>query len=173
MCEKRSRNVDFPPVLLDLDDATDDQVADFRCVARAEREYGEEFVGFEDGASEGCGDGRVEGGVVGAMASTRGPFVSRVQGQTRGLLGPYLIHCDSSVMVSPGTTVLFEASFMRFAGRSSSSMEASLSALESPLSGEVAEESSSKLGGRIVMPILDSTVFALQGLLSHVCLTRD
>ncbi len=50
---------------------------------------------------------------------------------------------------------------MRLEGRwSSSSIEASLSALESSFSGEVAGESSSKLGGRIVIPILTSAFFA-------------
>ena len=51
MCEKRGRDVDFPAILLDLDDATDDEVADLGRIAGAERKDGEELVGFEDGAS--------------------------------------------------------------------------------------------------------------------------
>ena len=69
MCEKRRRDVDFPAILLDLDDATDDEVADLGRIAGAEGKDGEELVGFEDCASEGRGYGRMDGGVVSAMAA--------------------------------------------------------------------------------------------------------
>jgi hypothetical protein len=71
LCEKRGRDVDFPAVLLDLDDAADDEVADLRRIAGAKGKDGEELVGFEDGASEGRGYGWMEGVVISAMAAAR------------------------------------------------------------------------------------------------------
>ena len=76
MCEKRGRDVDFPAILLDLDDAADDEVADLGRIAGAEGKDGEEFVGFEDGAGEGRGYGRMEGGVISAMAAARVGYFS-------------------------------------------------------------------------------------------------
>jgi hypothetical protein len=69
LCEKRGRDVDFPAILLDFDDAADDEVANLGRIASAEGKDGEELVGFEDSASEGRGYGRMEGGVVSAMAA--------------------------------------------------------------------------------------------------------
>ena len=69
MCEKRGRDIDFPAILLDLDNTADDEVADLRRIAGAEGKDGEELVGFEDCASEGRGYGRVDGVVVSAMAA--------------------------------------------------------------------------------------------------------
>lgn len=76
MCEKRGRDVDFPAILLDLDDAADDEVADLGRIAGAEGKDGEELVGFEDGTSEGRGYGRMEGGVVCAVAAARVSYFS-------------------------------------------------------------------------------------------------
>ena len=50
--EERSGEVDFPAFGLDLDDAADDEIANLRRVARAEGPYGEEFVGFDEGAGD-------------------------------------------------------------------------------------------------------------------------
>jgi hypothetical protein len=55
--EQRGGDVDFPPARLHLDDAANDQVADFGRVARAQRLDREEFVGFLDGAGDGGDDG--------------------------------------------------------------------------------------------------------------------
>jgi hypothetical protein len=69
LCEKRGRDVDFPAILLDLDDAADDEVANLGRVAGAEGKDGEELVSFKDRASEGRGYGRMQGGIVSAMAA--------------------------------------------------------------------------------------------------------
>ncbi len=74
MGEQGGGEVDFPALGLDLDDAADDEVADFGGVARAEGADGEEFVGFEEGAGDGgedCGGGP-GGGCVGPVAAGRG-----------------------------------------------------------------------------------------------------
>ncbi len=71
MGEQGGGEVDFPALGLDLDDAADDEVADFGGVARAEGPDGEEFVGFEEGAGDGgedCGGGW-GGGCVGSVAA--------------------------------------------------------------------------------------------------------
>lgn len=76
MGEQRGGQIDFPALRLHLDDAADDQVADFGRVARAEGADGEEFVGFEEGAGDGgedCGlSGGGGGGGVGSVAAGRG-----------------------------------------------------------------------------------------------------
>jgi hypothetical protein len=69
LCEKRGRHVNFPAILLDLDDAADDEVANLGRIAGAERKDWEELVGFEDCASKGRGYGWIDGGVVSAMAT--------------------------------------------------------------------------------------------------------
>jgi hypothetical protein len=50
--EKRASDVDSPTLGLHFDDAADDQVADFWCIACAEGYDGEEFVCFEDCAED-------------------------------------------------------------------------------------------------------------------------
>ncbi len=74
MCEQGGGEIDFPALGLDLDDAADDQVANFGRVARAEGADGEEFVGFEEGAGDGGEDRRVglRGGGVGSVAAVGG-----------------------------------------------------------------------------------------------------
>lgn len=69
MGEQRGGEVDFPALRLHLDDAADDQVADFRGVARAEGPDGEELVGFEEGAGDGGEDLRGRGVRVGSVAA--------------------------------------------------------------------------------------------------------
>jgi hypothetical protein len=71
LCEKRGRDVDFPAILLDFDDAADDKIADLGRIAGAEGKDREELVGFEDGASERRSYGRMEGGAISAMAAAR------------------------------------------------------------------------------------------------------
>lgn len=70
--EERSGEVDFPAFGLYFDDAADDEVADFGCVAGAEGADGEEFVGFLEGAGEGGENYGVGWGGVGAVASKKG-----------------------------------------------------------------------------------------------------
>jgi hypothetical protein len=98
LCEKRGRDIDFPAILLDLDDAADDEVADLGRIAGAEGNDGEELVGFEDCASEGRGYGRMDGGVVSAMPTAeRATLVFsvryRVAGE-RGVPHPLGFICD-------------------------------------------------------------------------------
>lgn len=69
MREQRGGEVDFPALRLHLDDAADDEVADFGRVARAEGTDGEEFVGFEEGAGDGGEDLGGRGVGVGSVAS--------------------------------------------------------------------------------------------------------
>ncbi len=91
MGEQGGGEIDFPALGLDLDDAADDQVADFGRVARAERADGEELVGFEEGAGDGGEDRRVglRGGGVGSVAAVgelAGPLGDGVV-STRGFVG--------------------------------------------------------------------------------------
>ena len=69
MGEQGGGEVDFPALGLDLDDAADDEVADFGGVARAEGADGEELVGFQKGAGDGGEDGRGVRVRVGPVAS--------------------------------------------------------------------------------------------------------
>ena len=56
MREQGGGEVDLPALRLHLDDAADDQGADFGGIARAEGADGEEFVGLEEGAGDGGED---------------------------------------------------------------------------------------------------------------------
>ena len=107
VCEERGREVDFPPLGLHFDDAPDDQVADFGRVACAEGRDGEEFVGAEDGAGDGGVDGGGGGGWGGggvcAVASGEGSDGERFICEKVQLV-INLIHCGSSVRLSPGVT---------------------------------------------------------------------
>ena len=67
--ELRGGDVDAPPLGLHLDDAADDEVADFWGVARAERLDGKELVGLGEGACEGGCDGCAVCWDVGAVTA--------------------------------------------------------------------------------------------------------
>lgn len=69
MGQQRGGQVDFPALRLHLDDAADDEVADFGRVARAEGADGEEFVGLEQGAGDGGEDLGGRGVRVGPVAA--------------------------------------------------------------------------------------------------------
>lgn len=124
MGEQRGGEVDFPALRLHLDDAADDEVADFRGVARAEGADGEEFVGFEEGAGDGgedLGGGGVRVGSVAAWGGLAGSLKSDKvcqRGKRERMEGSmaYRIHCGSSVTVSPGVTMDLVESFGRFEG---------------------------------------------------------
>jgi len=122
--EEGRRYVDAPAPGLHFCYAADDEIADFGGVARAEGQDGEEFVGFVDGAGDGGEDCGGLGGGVGAVASVwewisllgfrmlshrrgieTGGLVGVREGRGRGRT--YLIHCGSSVTVSPGVTMDF------------------------------------------------------------------
>ena len=72
MRQQGGAEVNFPALGLHLDDAADDQVADFGGVAGAQGPDGEELVCFLEGAGDGGEDGlggRGGGGGVGAVAA--------------------------------------------------------------------------------------------------------
>jgi len=65
-------HVDAPPPRLDFRDAAYYEVADFGGVAGAEGAYGDELVGFGDGAGDGGGDVCGAGRDVGAVSPRGG-----------------------------------------------------------------------------------------------------
>jgi hypothetical protein len=67
--EEGRSDVDAPALGLDLDDASDDEVADLGGVARAEGGDGEEAVGLDGEAGDGRADGGGAAGDVCAVSS--------------------------------------------------------------------------------------------------------
>lgn len=71
-----------------------------------------------------------------------------------GVGGVYLIHCWSSVTVSPGVTMSWLRVFARFAGRRSCIMSTSPSDSKPPLSDDsLSYSGAAGAGGRIVIAI--------------------
>ena len=66
---KRRSDIDTPALRLDLDDAANDEVADFGGVPCTDGGDGEEFVGFLDGAGDGGADEGAAGGGECTVAS--------------------------------------------------------------------------------------------------------
>jgi len=88
---------------LNFSDAGDDQITDFRVIARAEWGDGEELVGFVQRASKGGNDsGRVRGG--GAMAShvLRGGRDELARGEECGGRGIIEVHGVVDICVRRG-----------------------------------------------------------------------
>lgn len=66
--QQRSREVDFPPLRLNLDDPAHDKIADFGRVACAQRTDRQQLVCFLEGAGHGGEDGSAGERCVCAMA---------------------------------------------------------------------------------------------------------
>lgn len=115
-----------------------------------------------DGAGDGGDDGGGLGEDVGAVASVwwgSGWLVREwgVEGLGIGFFGSwYLIHCGSSVTVSPGVTMPLPSVFARLLGRRSCIMSTSPSPSESKPPSEddsLSYSAAAGAGGRIVIAI--------------------